>query len=248
MTELRQTIEDFLRACVQPVLSEPGEETLALSAGNFALDLRGSSLSLQAWDDRRNLVRRVVGIEQQTRGKLVLKIERFAKRPGTLALVDLARPSGQDVALRTRRLEFRERFHLFLRRQFPGFQIAALTTEPDLEDSLSPSYPRALLRQGASSWAAIGASSDLFHSEGVLTFGLIWLDYLRRREPGLRIQGLVLLVPAGLEELPACDCCFLTPPPLNTPPSSTARMEKKRASTSPTTAISTLAWSRARAA
>jgi len=211
VTELRQTIESFLLACRQPVLSEPGEETLALSADNFALDTRGVSLNLQAWDGRRNLVRRVIGIEQQTRGKLVLKIERFPKRPGTLALVDLARPSGQDVALRTRRLEVRDRFHLFLRRQFPGFQLASLTTEPDLEHSLSPAYPRALLRRGASAWAAIGASPDLFHSQGVLTFGLIWLDYLRRREPSLTIQGLILYLPAGLEKTTCLRLLFLDP-------------------------------------
>jgi hypothetical protein len=211
LTELRQTIEAFLRACRQPALSEPGEETLALSADNFALETRAGSLTLQAWDDCRNLVRRVVGIERQTRGRLVLKIERFAKRPGTLALIDLARPSGQDVELRTRRLEFRERFRLFLRRQFPGFEIAALTTEPDLEHSLSPAYPRALLRKGASAWAAIGASQDIFHSEGVLTFGLIWLDYLRRREPDLVIQGLVLYLPAGHEKTTCLRLLFLDP-------------------------------------
>jgi hypothetical protein len=211
LIELRQTIESFLLACRQPALSEPGEETLALSAANFALETRGSALSLQAWDDRRNLVRRVTGIERQTRGKLVLKIERFAKRPGTLALIDLAQPSGQDVALHTRRLEFRDRFRLFLRRQFPGFQLAALTTEPDLEHSLSPAYPRALLRRGASAWAAIGASPDLFHAEGVLTFGLIWLDYLRRREPSLTIQGLILYLPAGLEKTTCLRLLFLDP-------------------------------------
>jgi hypothetical protein len=211
MPELRQTIEDFLRASLQPALSEPGEETLALSADNFAIETRGASLSLQAWDGRRNLVRRITGIERQTSGKLVLKIERFPKRPGTLALVDLARPSGVDVEIRTRRLEFRERFRLFLRRQFPGFDVAGLTTEPDLEHSLSPTYPRALLRRRASAWAAIGASPDRFHAEGVLTFGLIWLDYLRRREPGLAIQGLILYLPAGLEKTTCLRLLFMDP-------------------------------------
>jgi hypothetical protein len=35
--------------------------------------------------------------------------------------------------------------------------------------------------------------------DGALSFGLIWLDYLRRREPGLSIRGLVILLPAGAE-------------------------------------------------
>jgi hypothetical protein len=80
-------------------------------------------------------------------------------------------------------------------------KIAGLTTEADLAHSLSPAYPRALVRDGASGWAAIGASSDPFHAEGVLTFGLIWLDYLRRREPRLAIRGLILYLPQERERV-----------------------------------------------
>jgi hypothetical protein len=139
----------------------------------------------------------------------VLRIERFAKRSGTLALVDLARPAGQTAALHSDRLEFREQFRRFLRRQFPLYKVAELTTEPDLEHSLSPSYPRALLRQGSSAWAAIGASPDAFHAEGVLTFGLIWLDYLRNREPRLAVRGLILYLPAGREKTTCLRLLFL---------------------------------------
>jgi hypothetical protein len=135
------------------------------------------------------LVRRVTGIDEESRGKLVLFVERFGKRPGTLSLLDLRRPAGQDATLKSERLEFREQFHLFLRRQFPAYRVAELTTEADLEQSLSPAYPRALLRKGGECWAAIGASPDPFHSERVLTFGLVWLDYLRGREPDLAIRA-----------------------------------------------------------
>lgn len=211
MTEIRDTIERFLAGSLEPVLSEPGEELIPISSDNFSLEASHGSLRLQAWSERRNLVRRVTGIEQLSRGKLVLAIERFGKRPGTLALVDLQRPAGQDATLRSGRLEFREQFRRFLRRQFPLYRIGELTTEADLEHSLSPAYPRALLRQGSNCWAAIGASSDLFHSDHVLTFGLIWLDYLRGREPGLVIQGLVLYLPAGQEKLTCLRLLFLDP-------------------------------------
>jgi hypothetical protein len=211
VTELQATIERFLAASLEPVLSEPGEELIPISSDNFSLDACHGSLRLQAWSERRNLVRRVTGIEQHSRGKLVLAIERFGKRGGTLALVDLGRPAGQDATLRSERLEFRERFRRFLRRQFPLLRIAELTTEADLEHSLSPAYPRALLRQGSNCWAAIGASPDLLHAEHVLTFGLIWLDYLRSREPSLVTQGLVLYLPAGQEKLTCLRLLFLDP-------------------------------------
>jgi len=209
--DIRQKIERFLERCAQPVLCEPGEENLAITGGNFELEERGGTLHLQAWDDRRNLVRRVTGIEEETRGKLVLRVEKFGKRAGTLSLADPTRAAGQQLTLRGARLEFREFFRRFLRRQYPTHKIAELTTEADLEHSLSPAYPRALLRQGTSAWAAIGASEDPFHADGVLTFGLIWLDYLRGREPNLTIHGLVLYLPAGGEKTTCLRLLFLNP-------------------------------------
>lgn len=211
MIELRQTIESFIASCTEPALAEPGEELMHISQDNFSLQAAHGCLQLQAWSERRNLVRRVTGIDQATRGKLVLFVERFGKRPGTLSLLDLQRPAGQDATLKSERLEFREQFHLFLRRQFPMYRIAELSTEADLEHSLSPAFPRALLQQGSQRWAAIGASPDPFHAERVLTFGLIWLDYLRFREPDFPVQGLILYLPAGHEKLTCLRLLFLNP-------------------------------------
>jgi hypothetical protein len=211
LIEIQQTIRRFLETCTEPVLCEPGEESLAISAENFVLESRNGILSLQAWDDRRNLVRRITGIADQSRGKLVLSIERFAKRSGTLSIVDLRRTAGQNLEIKSTRLEFRELFHRFLRRQFPTYKIARLTTEADLEHSLSPAYPRALLRQGASAWAAIGASPDPFHADSVLTFGLIWLEYLRQQEPSLVVHGLILYLPARREKTTCLRLLFLDP-------------------------------------
>ncbi len=68
-----------------------------------------------------------------------------------------------------------------------------------------------MLRQGASAWAAIGAAPDACHPDGVLTFGLIWLDYLRRRKPSLAVRGLVLYLPAGREKTTCLRLLFLNP-------------------------------------
>jgi len=207
--DLRNTIERFIAACREPALCEPGEESLSITPNNLVLETRSGILTLQAWDDRRNLARRVTAIDRQTRGKLVLRIERFGKRTGTLSLIDLRAAKNQNVTLRSGRLEFRELFRRFLRRQFPASKIVELTTEADLEHSLSPAYPRALLRQGSSAWAAIGAGPDAFHSDSVLTFGLIWLDYVRRREPDLVVHGLILYLPAGREKTTCLRLLFL---------------------------------------
>lgn len=210
-TDILQAIERFLDTSQDPVLCEPGEEWLAIGAENFVLEARGACAQLQAWDQKRNLVRRISAVEHDTRGKLVLRVARFGKLAGTLELIDRNRFNGENVPLRTARFGFREQFRLFLRRQYPAYKLAELTTEADLEHSLSPAYPRALLRQGASAWAAIGVAAGAVHPDGVLTFGLIWLDYLRRREPSLAIHGLILYLPAGAEKTTCLRLLFLDP-------------------------------------
>jgi hypothetical protein len=55
------------------------------------------------------------------------------------------------------------------------------------------------LRKGSTAIAAIGAAEDSLDPDGALSFGLIWLDYLRRREPRLTVGGLVLFLPVGSE-------------------------------------------------
>jgi hypothetical protein len=211
VTEILQAVERFLETSLDPVLHEPGEECLAITTENFVMEERYGCVQLQVWDERRNLVRRVTGIERQSRGKLVLKVARFGKVEGTIELLDRRRAVRDNVPLRSARLEFREQFRRFLRRQFPTYKLAELTTEADLEHSLSPAYPRALVRQGASAWAAIGAAADACHPDGVLTFGLIWLDYLREREPALAIQGLIVYLPAARAKTTCLRLLFLDP-------------------------------------
>ena len=197
-TDAQAAIERFLKSSRRPALLEPGEPLLALAADNYTVQLRSSRLTLQAWDQTRNLVRRVTGVAHEARGRLELVVEQFARREGRLFLVDLARPSSQDFERRSERLVFRERFRQFLTRQFADWTLHEVSAEPNLEASLSPSYPRAFLRRGQTGWAAIGAPPES-DSAGLLTFGLIWLDHLRRREKRLAMEGLALYVPRGQE-------------------------------------------------
>jgi hypothetical protein len=197
-TDVQAAVERFLKSARQPALLEPGEPLLPLAADSFALEVRGSRLTLQVWDQTRNLVRRLTRVAHEARGRLELVVEQFARKEGRLFLVDLARPSSLDFERRSERLVFRERFRQFLTRQFADWVLAEISAEPNLEASLSPSYPRAFLRRGQNAWAAIGAPPDSDPS-GLLAFGLIWLDHLRRREKRLAVEGLAMYVPRGQE-------------------------------------------------
>ncbi len=200
--DTRAVIESFLKQARQPALLEPGDELLPLTGDNFSLEARGSRLILQAWDRTRNLVRRIVSIQESSAARLGLTIERFAHREGQLFLLDLARRGGADAGRRSNRLVFRERFRLFLRRQFPEWDLAELSAEPNLEFSLSPAYARAFLRHGQHGWAALACPPES-DAAALLTFGLIWLEYLRKRERRIALEGLALYVPAGSERTSA---------------------------------------------
>jgi hypothetical protein len=208
--DARAAIERFLEQARQPALLEPGEELLPLVGGNYALEQRGARLTLQAWDRTRNMVRRVTGVAEHTTARLELRIERFARREGRLFLLDLARPAGSEMGRKSGRRVFRERFRLFLRRQFPEWELADLSAEADLEHSLSPAYARGMLTSGQHAWAALAAPPEQ-DAAGALTFALIWLDYLRRRERRRTVEGLALYVPAGRERAVALRLRWMNP-------------------------------------
>jgi hypothetical protein len=196
---VRKAVEAFLAAARNPVVIEAGEDPIALSGENFVLSDGIRHLTLECWNARRNLTRRIAGVRNQKPGMLELATEQLWGRRGALLLVDLAHPAQGRAELRSGRLKYREQFRLSLRRRFPDWKLAELSAEADLEHSLSPAYPRALLRKGTQAWAAIGAAEDAIDADGALSFGLIWLDYLRRRETRLHVGGLALFLPVGSE-------------------------------------------------
>ena len=208
--EIRAAIEAFLGNCRQPALLEPGEELLPLSSENFLLEIHGSRLTLQAWDARRNLTRRITAIAQSGAGRLEIVVERFARREGRVFLLDLSRKSGVEMGRREGRLVLRERFRLFLRRQFPEWTLAEISAEADLEHSLSPAFPRAFLRHGQHGWAAIICPPD-GDAAAVLSFGLIWLAYLRSRERRMALEGLAVYVAEGMERAASLRVLCLNP-------------------------------------
>jgi hypothetical protein len=208
--KIRRLVEAFLANARQPALLEPGEDLLPIAGDNLHLVALPRGLQLQVWDRTHNLTRRVKGIGAVSAGKLELVVERFAKREGSLYLLDLARRAGADMGRRSGRLVFRERFRLLLRRQFPSWTLVELSAEANLESTLSPVFPRALLRSGRQAWAAIACPPE-GDAAALVSFGLIWLAYVRARERRVKVEGLVLYVPCGSERAPALRLLCLDP-------------------------------------
>ncbi len=198
-SRLAAEVQRFLSSCPRPSLVEPGEPLLELAPGRWTVAEQGGRVTLEAWDNARSFSRRLTGIRSSSEDRLELHTERFGKHQGRLVLTargeTMVRRAARDCSLAS----FGER----LGRQFPAWTIDVLTHGADLEHSLSPAYPRALLRQGPRAWAAIAAPAAAATPENALTFGLAWLDYLRRR-PAFAVEGLAVFVP----ERAAGICCL----------------------------------------
>lgn len=201
VSALRSVVERFVAAAADPAVLDPGEEPLRLAPNQWTLSEWSGRLVLEAWDGNRNLVRKITaiktGINAERRGQLSLLTERFPKLQGELRIADLAAPSGQDLSRRSSRIAFRDRFRLMLAREFPEWRVDEVSSEPNLEESLSPAFVRAFLRWGSAGIAVMAAPPDCADCASAVTFGLIWLDHVRRREKRLTVDRLLLYTPAG---------------------------------------------------
>ena len=192
---VQAAIEAFLAAARQPVLQEPGELPFPLQTGQFEIAQKGNSVLVSTWDETRQLHRRAIAVAEDRPGRLTLTIERFGGKLGMLVLYDESKPSSSPLRKQSERHHFREHLRSLLRKQFPIWAIADLSADLDMEHSLSANYPRALLRKGQAGVAVIGAAPGPAEPAVALTYGLIWLVSLRRREPALRIETLALFLP-----------------------------------------------------
>lgn len=78
-------------------------------------------------------------------------------------------------------------------------QVDSLTTAADLKRSVSALYTRCVMSQGRRAWAVmgVGPSENSVALQGILSFGLLWLDWTRRRAQRRAIGGLRIFLPEG---------------------------------------------------
>ena len=192
--ELVTVIEGFLRACVRPVAVEDQQAPIRIQQDGYALEVHGKQCVLQVWGDEGNIVRRIVSLRSQSSGRLELNVRRFGAKTSTLTLRDSG--ANREALNRvTQQIEFREFLRRILTRDFSEWKVEKLLSSADLENSLSPIYTRGVLRRGSRLWAVIGCRDDRTACERILTFGLIWLDWVRRRADRRVVAGLKIFLP-----------------------------------------------------
>jgi hypothetical protein len=199
--ELRDRILAFIEACRlhRPVIREESE-TMPLEPERFSVEVRQGKVLLEAWDDSRSLVRRVVEIRKETEHELVLGYRRFGAGQGAVRIVASAKlaPELRREAARSR---FADRLRKMLAQQFPGWKVEHLSAQRDLEHAFSADTVRAVLRRGQTAWAVAACAEQEGEeaADGALTQGLAWLEHLRRSPSHVRsrrlLTGLKLFLP-----------------------------------------------------
>jgi hypothetical protein len=196
------SLDAFLTEFPAAVVYEDGKALFDMRDARYALSSEHARCTVHFWSEQRNLVRRIVASE--LRGKsLRLSVLRFGQTRPTLLEVagdrDRRTPSSREQT-RVRYLKILERA---LTREFPDWTSDGFRTAMDLERSFGPAYARGLLVRGQKAWAVIGVNEEESSAtiDGVLTFGILWLQLCRETATRRVVEGLKIIVPRGTATL-----------------------------------------------
>jgi hypothetical protein len=194
--ELDRALSEFVRSGAVEV-REDGQWLAGLADLQYEMRHAGKEPLVHLWSDEKNLTRRVLRIKERASDRIVLEVHRLGRsKPGRLEFLrtDSPRPAG-----RITREQFRARFDRILAERFPDAHSESLSAAADLEHSFSGMYVRGRMRDRTREWAFLAASPSESAAaiDGMLAFGLLWLDWTRSHSKKSAVEGLRLFVPEG---------------------------------------------------
>ena len=197
---LAQIIESYLADHPAAALLEDGRAAFDMRTAHYSAGESHGRCLLEVWSEERNLVRTVVEVKERAQCLRLVTRRMGAARPQTLELVptsDRRTPTARDTARRN----YMRLLERVLSRHFIGAKVDGMRTAMDLEHSFGPAYSRGRLLKGSAADAVIGVGDAESAStiDGILTLGILWLDYCRNHGDARRhFGGLKVVVPAGM--------------------------------------------------
>ena len=176
---------------------EEGRWLAELTGLHCEIRNEGKQSLVHIWSEDRNLVRRILRVAEHSAERVVFEVRRFGmNRPARLEFIAVDAPRRKS---RVTAEKFRARLSRILAENFPDAKVDMLSASPDLEHSFSGVFVRGVMSEGRHAWAILAAPPDLNASamDGILTFGLLWLDWTRSHADRRAIEGLRLFVPEG---------------------------------------------------
>src|ERR1700694_3241130 len=200
--ELRRAL-DGLCAIGALEVRENGEWLAGLEGVQYEVSAQGEAALLHLWSAQQSLVRRVLRVTEESGDRVVLEVSRLGySRHAQLEFVAGGPPRETR---RVQREQFSSRLRRILTDHFPDETVESLAVSADLHHSISGSYTRGLVRRGSEAYAVLGASpnEDSATIDGILTFGLLWLQLARDRARRYSVHGLRLFLPSGRSSITA---------------------------------------------
>jgi hypothetical protein len=197
--QLAERMEQYLADHPAAAILEDGRVLFDMRLAHYAVNADHGRCMLQLWSEERNLIRTVVEVQERAQCLRLATRRMGASKPQMLEIVpnsDRRTPTARDMARRNY-LRLLERT---LTRNFIGFKVDGLRSAMDLEHSFGPAYVRGRLLRGTTAEAVIGVSEAESSAiiDGILTLGLLWLDYCREHGDARRHFGaLKVIVPSG---------------------------------------------------
>jgi hypothetical protein len=195
-SQLEQTL-DTMTASGSVEVHEDGQWLAELSGLHCEIRREGKQPLVHLWSDDRNLVRRILRVAEHSPDHVVFEVRRFgANRPARLEFIAAEGPRRKS---RVSVEKFRARLARILAENFPDARVDSLSGSPDLEHSFSGLFARGIMSEGRRAWAILAAppGSNTNAVDGILTFGLLWLEWARDHSERRAIEGLRLFVPEG---------------------------------------------------
>ncbi len=196
---LAQSIETYLADHPDAALLEEGRVIFELRTSRYSVNESHGRCLLELWNDQRNLVRTVVDVQERAQCLRIVTRRMGAARPQKLELTPTSvrrAPTTREAARRN----YQRLLERVLTRSFIGAKVSGLRSAMDLEHSFGPAYARGHLLRGTAADAVIGVSAAESGAmvDGVLTLGILWLDFCRQRGDRRRhFGGLKVIAPAG---------------------------------------------------
>jgi hypothetical protein len=200
---LGRTVAEFLAEASGAVVLEDGAVAFDLTHAKYSISGEHNKCLLHLWSAERNAVRRVLDAEVKN-GMLRLAVQRLGQSRPTKLEICRERDRRSPSAKKAARAAYEPKLRRALERQFPGFEVARLTSGVDLKKSFGPIYARGMIRSGQSAFAVLGVNGSETQSsiDAALTFGILWMDVCRECSDGkFLVEGLILFVPDGCSAL-----------------------------------------------
>jgi hypothetical protein len=178
------------------MLVENDVALMDLTAAQWRLTVEFGKLIFSAWNSAKSFSRRVEKMAYRDRDRFGI----FVRKPGgrdttTVEFRELSAPAG--LSRTVGRMGYRQQLTALLQSEYRGWKFQRVSNRSDREHSFSAWYTRGMATQGRSAWAFLGLSEEegTAAADGVLAFGLIWLDWLRSQADRVAITRLKLFLP-----------------------------------------------------